>query len=139
MFDPKMAIDHDGIRERIASVDTYWERQPTDRPYTLNGFNGTWSFSDHSLIPQGLHDFILESFHPVEKFKRIPLEEINALMNDVWEGPGSMVKIQKLLKEMRIARSAGLSPKSIKMDDVKTIDDYTESDFRPYENSETED
>ena len=68
--------------------------------------------------------------------KRIPLEDINALMNDVWEGPGSMVKIMRLLKEMRTARSAGLNPKSVKMDDVKTIDDYDESAFSSnYESS----
>ena len=82
----------------------YWERQPTDQPWLLNGFNGTWNFRDHSLIPGALRNFINESFPKHERFRRIPLDEINALMNDVWEGPGSMSKIQKLYVDMRIER-----------------------------------
>lgn len=105
----------------------YWERQPTDRPYLVNGFNGTWAFTDHSLIPNCLTNFIFESFPKIEKFKRIPLEDINTLMNDVWEGPGSMVKIQRLYKEMRIARNQNTEP-SNDTSDVKTIDDYSDEE-----------
>lgn len=97
-------IDHEAIREKISSIRNYWEDQPTDNPHTLNGFDGTWNFSDHRLIPESLRNFIFESFPKVEKFRRIPLEDINALMNDVWEGPGSMPKIQKLYNEMRAER-----------------------------------
>jgi hypothetical protein len=122
-------IDHEAIREKISMIDSYWERQPTDQPWTVNGFNGTWNFSDHSLIPDVLRNFISESFPKIERFKRIPLEDINTLMNDVWEGPGSMVKIQKLTKELRSSRLAGLDSSSIKMDDVKTINDFTEEAF----------
>ena len=108
----------------------YWERQPTDNPFYLNGFNGTWKFSDHDLIANELRNFIMESFHPEEKFKRIPLESINKLMNDVWEGPGSMVKIQKLYLEMFAARRAKKTDDSNNNEPVKTINDYTESDFQ---------
>ena len=36
--------------------------------------------------------------------KSIELDEINALMNDVWDGPGSMFKIAKMTQDMRMAR-----------------------------------
>jgi len=97
-------IDHEAIREKISFVRTYWDNQPTDNPHTLNGFDGTWAFTSHSAIPESLRNFIFESFPKATKFRRIPLEDINALMNDVWEGPGSMSKIQKLYNEMRAER-----------------------------------
>lgn len=134
MFDPKMVIDHKGIREKIASVNTYWERQPTDQPWTLNGFNGTWTFSDHSLIPESLRNFIFENFPKIERFKRIPLEEINKLMNDVWEGPGSMVKVARLTKELRLARQQGIDTSSKDTSDIKTIDDYSDEEMVNFQN-----
>ena len=115
---------------------TYWETQPTDIPHYVNGFAGTWNFSDHDLIPNSLTNFIVESFPKVERFKRIPLDEINALMNDVWEGPGSMVKLERLVAEMRANRIAGIESDSKDNADVKTIDDYSDeekSSFAPKE------
>lgn len=106
----------------------YWDRQPTDQPWLLNGFKGTWNFRDHSLIPGELNNFIMEAFHPAERLKRIPLEDINKLMNEVWEGPGSMSKIVRLTGELRSARLSGLVS-NMKMEEVKTIDDFTEDDF----------
>lgn len=108
----------------------YWERQPTDQPWLLNGFNGTWNFRDHNLIPESLHNFIFEHFPKVEKFKRIPLEDINKIMNDVWEGPGSMTKIVRLKNEMFSARQDTKKENSSKViNTVRTIDDYDENDF----------
>lgn len=117
---------------------SYWERQPTDQPHTLNGFNGTWNFSNHNLIPDGLVNFIMESFPKEEKFKRIPLEDINALMNDVWEGPGSMPKIMKLLTEMRTERlgKTDISVQTLVRDDVKTIDDFSDEEKVNFSNDE---
>jgi len=115
---------------------TYWETQPTDKPYLVNGFAGTWNFSDHNLIPNSLTNFIVESFPKIERFKRIPLDEINALMNSVWEGPGSMVKIERLYQEMRANRIAGIEASSKDNSDVKTIDDYSDEEkfsFAPKE------
>ena len=40
---------------------TYWERQPSDQPGLLNGFNGTWKFSDHSP-PQRTGNLLCPSF-----------------------------------------------------------------------------
>jgi hypothetical protein len=129
-------IDHEAIRAKIASIDTYWETQPTDQPHTLNGFAGTWAFSDHNLIPDGLRNFIMESFPKVEKFKRIPLDQINTLMNDVWEGPGSMPKIARLTKEMRIARQAGIDTSAKDTSEVKTIDDYSDDEMTNFKNDD---
>ena len=129
-------IDHDEIRAKIASVDTYWETQRTDLPHTLNGFNGTWAFSNHNLIPDGLRNFITESFPKIERFNRIPLDDINALMNDVWEGPGSMVKIARLTKEMRTARQAGLDLSVKDTSEVKTIDDYSDEEMTNFKNDD---
>ena len=116
----------------------YWESQRTDLPYTLNGFSGTWNFSDHNLIPESLINFIMESFPKEEKFKRIPLEDINALMNDVWEGPGSMPKIMTLLRDMRAERlgKKSISVQTLSQDDVKTIDDYSDEEKVNFANNE---
>lgn len=119
-------LDH--IENSKLSLD-YWERQPTDQPWLLNGFKGTWAFSDHSKIPGELNNFLLEAFHPIERLKRVPIEDINKLMNEVWEGPGSMSKIVRIAAEMRASRQAGFTG-NIKLDEVKTIDDFTESDFQ---------
>ena len=72
--------------------------QRTDYPWLVNGFNGTWNFSDHSLIPHALHDFIMEKLSKSTRIRDIPLEKINKLMNDNWEGPGSLAKLKSLCK-----------------------------------------
>jgi len=125
------------ITKHANDAISFWERQPTDQPYLVNGFNGTWSFSDHKSIPEPLHNFIMEAFHPAEKFKKIPIEDINTLMNDVWEGPGSMAKLEKLLLQMRMDRQKGNTTK-LKFDEVKTMDDYDESDFQDHSDDEDE-
>jgi len=123
-------IDHEAIRAKIATVDSYWERQPTDNPFTLNGFKGTWAFTDHNLIPEALCNFIWESFPKYERFRRIPLDEINALMNEVWDGPGSMPKIISLYREMRAERLKGLDGSNDKNPvEQKTINDFSEEEI----------
>jgi hypothetical protein len=88
----------------------YWSEQPTDQPWLLNGFKGTWAFSDHSLIPDVILEFLLESFRDrlgeLRKghIKSIPLNEINDLLNEVWEGPGSVIKLVNLTYDMRYNR-----------------------------------
>ena len=92
----------------------FWAKQPTNDPQTINGFKGTFAFSDHLLIPQGITEFLLEHFHKKcfkgsntwkkNHIQAIELEEINELMNEIWEGPGSMNKIATLTNEMRIQR-----------------------------------
>ena len=98
-----------------------------DNPFTVNGFKGTWQFSDHSLIPDTLVGFLLRSFG-VGRLKRIPLEDINKLMNEIWEGPGSLEKVFRLQYEMeatgkKIALDPRDFPKS-KKDDEEEDDEF---------------
>ena len=88
-------------------VDFY--KRDIDNPFTVNGFRGTWKFSDHTLIPNTLYPF-LSRYFGISRLRRIPLEEINKLMNEVWEGPGSLEKLFRLEAEMR------MSGKQIKFD-----------------------
>lgn len=103
----------------------YWETVPTDNPNTINGFAGTFNFSDHSLIPQALLDFISERFYKVVRFSRIPLEDINNALNEVWEGPGSMPKLIRMTSDMREARRENIEVDTKALDkyEVPTIDD----------------
>ena len=111
----------------MISTVSYWDAQPTDKPYLLNGFNGTWALSEHSMISGELMNYLHEVFHKEERLKRVPIEQINKCLNDVWEGPGSMSKIARLTVEMRNAR---LSKKITddKAEPVKTIDDYSDEE-----------
>jgi hypothetical protein len=99
-------------------------KRDIDNPNSVNGFQGTWKFTDHTLIPDTLFGFITRHFGQA-KLRRIPLDKINQLMNEVWEGPGSLEKLFRLELEMR---QAG---KMIKFDasdfkDLKKIDDDEE-------------
>ena len=109
-----MNILHNFLIPEAEHRNAYWARQPINDPGTLNGFKGTFAFSDHLLIPQGITEFLLEHFHKKcfkgsntwkkNHIQAIELEEINELMNEIWEGPGSMNKIATLTNEMRIQR-----------------------------------
>lgn len=94
------------------SAITYWENQPTDRPYQLNGFNGTFAYSDHSLIPQPILAFLIEYFYDSigearrNHINKIPLDKINSCLNEIWEGPGSMIKLTHMLFDLRRNRTS---------------------------------
>jgi hypothetical protein len=77
-------------------------KQDIDNPNTVNGFRGTWQFSDHTLIPDDLFPF-LSRYFGIARLRRVPLEQINKLMNEVWDGPGSLEKLFRLELEMRAA------------------------------------
>jgi len=93
-----------------ASSVAYWESTPTDQPWLLNGFNGTFAYSDYSLIPQPILEFLHEHYNKKlgdlrkNHIKTIDLNEINDLLNDIWDGPGSMSKLVAMTHDMRIAR-----------------------------------
>jgi hypothetical protein len=40
------------------AVSTYWANMPTDDPFSINGFAGTFAFSDHSRIPEPHVEFV---------------------------------------------------------------------------------
>jgi hypothetical protein len=77
-------------------------KQHIDNPNTVNGFRGTWQFSDHTLIPDELYPFLSRHFG-IARLRRVPLEQINKLMNELWDGPGSLEKLFRLEFEMRAA------------------------------------
>jgi hypothetical protein len=89
------------------SAIRYWSNQPTEYPWSINGFAGTFAYSDHRLIPEIITEFLLEHFRSrigearKNHISAIPLEEINDLMNEVWEGPGSVVKIVDMTYKLR--------------------------------------
>lgn len=85
----------------------YWNEQPTDNPNSLNGFDGTWNITDHDLIPNSLQDFVSEMFYSATRLDRVPMANINELLNDVWDGPGSMPKLIVLMFNSRSARQKG--------------------------------
>jgi hypothetical protein len=109
-----MNILHNFLIPEAEYRTAFWAKQPIDDPQTIAGFNGTFAFTNHLLIPQGVTEFLLEHFHKkcfktANSWKKnhiqaIELDEINELMNEIWEGPGSMNKLATLTNEMRLAR-----------------------------------
>ena len=103
------------------AVSTYWANMPTDDPFSVNGFAGTFAFSDHSRIPEPHVEFLLEYFRKQlgetrkGHIKVIPLEDINEVMNEVWDGPGSVIKLVNLTYELRAQRLSETP------DDVKNV------------------
>jgi len=85
----------------------YWSDQATDVPSMVNGFKGDWAISDHKLIPSSLMDFVSEMFFSSTKLSRVPMSDINKVLNDAWDGPGSMPKIINLTYQSRRARQLG--------------------------------
>lgn len=86
----------------IADKISYWERQPTDRAGTLNSFDGTFAFTDFELIPEVFVEYLMERF--ANKYEKIKLEDVNAAINEVWDGPGSVANIVYETWQMRLAR-----------------------------------
>jgi len=91
------SLDNDILESKIE----FYNRD-IDNRFSVNGFRGTWAFSDHDLIPQIFNGFLQRHFG-VMRIKRIKLEDINALLNELWDGPGSLEKILRLEYEMKLA------------------------------------
>ena len=70
-----------------------------DDPYHPAGFTGTFAFSSHRRIPEVFHAFLQRHFGQY-RIRRVPIEDINAIMNELWEGPGSLEKIFRLENDM---------------------------------------
>ena len=68
-------------------------------PYHPAGFTGTFAFSSHRRIPEIFHAFLQRHFGQY-RIRRVPIEDINAIMNELWEGPGSLEKIFRLENDM---------------------------------------
>lgn len=72
----------------------------------LNGFSGEFAFSDHDAVPELIRDLVL-SQRKEDKFDRIPIDDVNSIANEFWEGPGSCARISDIIWDCRIARSFG--------------------------------
>ena len=72
-----------------------------ENPNTINGFDGEFAFSDHKLVPESLRDFLVESYPRKESFWKIPLNEINSLLNAAWQGPGSLPRIRMYTVQLK--------------------------------------
>ena len=83
-------------------VEFYSQESLVNNPFHPAGFAGTWQFSDHKLIPEVFFGFLQRHFG-VMRISRVPLADINAIMNEVWEGPGSIPKILRLENEYRLS------------------------------------
>jgi hypothetical protein len=108
---------------KIVEEKIEFYKRDIDDPNSVNGFRGTWKFSDHTLIPDTLFGF-LQRYFGQAKLRRIPLDRINQVLNDNWDGPGSLEKLFRMELEMR------QSGKLIKFD---------ASDFKDKKKEEEED
>ena len=107
-----------------STIEFYNNPKYLEDPFHPNGFNGTFQFSAHELIPSVFHGF-LQRYFGQYKIRRVPLEKINQVMNDVWEGPGSLEKIFRLEEELRASgkdikfTAADMAAIKAKKDDIE--------------------
>lgn len=121
-------LDWHKMNIKIAQL---WDEQPSDNPHTVNGFAGTWNISDHDLIPECVRGFVMEHHPRKDKLEQIPLKDINQLLNDAWQGPGSVSRLIMLKEQARQAISEQDEHKFVVHDDT-TMQDFACShpDFR---------
>jgi len=111
---------------------SWWAEQPADDENTVNGFQGEFQFTDHKLVPDALKDFVVESFPRKEGFDRVPLTDVNAVLNTAWEGPGSMPRIVMLTTQLRETARRGSPVKPVTED--TTVAEFCEA--RSYHSDE---
>jgi len=84
---------------------TFYAEQSTDNPNSLMGFRGTFTFSEHGLVPDLIREYVLLVTRK-ERFSQIPLEEINRLAREIHGGePGVAVRIIDAMTEIRAQRA----------------------------------
>jgi hypothetical protein len=49
-------------------------------------------------------EYLLEKFPQATRLKQIPLDKINAALNEIWQGPGSMAMVVEQTELLRAAR-----------------------------------
>lgn len=109
-------------------------------PHTLDSFSGTFAISDHSKIHGILSEYLFEVFYDRVENKwiggkrhilaNISLDEINAALNEIWEGPGSVAKVVECTKISRENRRNGMIEKPLGLSNYKipTIEDELEQE-----------
>ena len=114
----------------------YNQPQYLDDPYHPAGFKGTWAFSNHSTIPEIFHGFLQRHFGQY-RIRRIPIKDINEIMNEVWDGPGSLEKIFSMeLEYMQSGKEVKFTASDIAA--IKAKSDTDIEDEVPASNTETE-
>lgn len=118
---------YDYAKELESKIEFYSRPKLVEDPYHPAGFRGTWNFSEHSKIPDVLHGFLQRYFGHM-RLSRIPIDQINKVMNEVWEGPGSLTKVFQLEEKMRAeGKTVYMSPadyvKAKKYDDDEAEDE----------------
>jgi hypothetical protein len=125
------------MTKEVETKISFYKRD-IDNPMSVNGFRGTWQFSDHRLIPDVFRGF-LQRHYGVMRLQRIKIEDINVLLNELWEGPGSLEKIFRMENELY---NAGTNIKFSPLDIAKTKkfeeDDEQELDDLPLAQFEEE-
>ena len=110
------------MTKEVETKISFYKRD-IDNPMSVNGFRGTWQFSDHRLIPDVFRGF-LQRHYGVMRLQRIKIEDINVLLNELWDGPGSLAKIFRLENDLY---NAGANIKFSPLDIAK-IKKYEEDD-----------
>jgi len=94
-------FDHEALRTQTRD---FWAKQPTDRPFTLNSFDGEFKFFDHDDVPELIRDLVMSQRNE-DKFDRVPMTAVNSIANEFWNGPGSCEFISEVIWLARIARA----------------------------------
>lgn len=111
----------------------YHAGQPTDQPWKLNGFTGVFAYEDPATVPELFRNFAVEYFN-LERYRRVDLDKLNAVLNDLWDGPGSCAKISDLTWDIRIQRRQGNTKDALAGYATPTVD----SDLAPQEDPKDE-
>ena len=65
-----------------------------------------FAFTDTELVPELFRNFAVEHFK-LERFRRVDLDKLNQVLNEMWDGPGGAAAISDYIWDIRIARRAG--------------------------------
>ena len=109
------------MTKEVEAKIAFYEKD-IDNRFSVNGFCGTWQISDHRLIPDVFRGF-LQRHYGVMRLQRIKIEDINILLNELWEGAGSLTKIFRLENDLY---NAGATIKFSSLDIAK-IKKYEEN------------
>ena len=119
-------------------------KKDIDNRFSVNGFQGTWAISDHTLIPQVFFGFLQRHFG-VMRLRRIKIEEINKVLNELWEGPGSLEKIFRLENELyksgatiRFTATDIAKIKKYESEEDEVLDDLPLSKFNDFDDDDDE-
>ena len=99
----------------------FYSNLPTEG-YNVNCIR-QFAFSDTELVPELFRNFAVEHFK-LERFRRVNLDALNTVLNDMWDGPGSAAKISDYTWDLRIARREGRedTTDALKGYDTPTVD-----------------